>query len=241
MRLQISSIGKKYRGMHKTSDPNDGYLGSGNHIQAAIRKYGVKNFKKTVIFIAFDYDSMLWAESQLVDQDWVERQDTYNIVVGGGGSFTKRVEGSWVNLMQIESVKQKRKITMEDRYPQGQPSLFDSDNNPMKSFETRAKMVESRNSHPLGYHQGRTFFFSDQIYEKHRKRMTEANPMKTEECRQRIRDRTAQRLGFQNDQQLTSYIQSLYDTLAMKPSLICKVLGVDESTVICRLQKGGEK
>lgn len=78
-----------YRGLHKTSNLNDDYLGSGDHLRHAIKKYGKENFEKKVIFIAFDYESMVWAEGVLVDQCWVNRDDTYNIVRGGWVSTEK--------------------------------------------------------------------------------------------------------------------------------------------------------
>ena len=41
--------GKKYIGKHSTDDLNDGYLGSGKAIQQAIKKYGEKNFSRTIL------------------------------------------------------------------------------------------------------------------------------------------------------------------------------------------------
>jgi len=37
---------KNYIGQHITKDINDGYMGSGHAITAAIKKYGRENFKK---------------------------------------------------------------------------------------------------------------------------------------------------------------------------------------------------
>jgi len=39
-----------YYGIHKTSRPNDSYLGSGTIIKLAVKKYGPKQFKKEVLF-----------------------------------------------------------------------------------------------------------------------------------------------------------------------------------------------
>ena len=41
---------KIYIGKHKTTDPNDDYIGSGKHLWRAITKYGRENFKKEVLF-----------------------------------------------------------------------------------------------------------------------------------------------------------------------------------------------
>jgi hypothetical protein len=77
---------KKYRGAHATETIEDGYLGSGRDLRMAIRKYGREQFTRTIIYMAFDYDAMWHAESLLVDQEWVDRKDTYNISLGGRGS-----------------------------------------------------------------------------------------------------------------------------------------------------------
>lgn len=51
--------GKIYIGKHITEDPNDRYLGSGHLFYKAVRKYGVKNFKKEVLFIFDNEEEML--------------------------------------------------------------------------------------------------------------------------------------------------------------------------------------
>ena len=77
---------KKYRGAHVCEDLDDGYLGSGYNIRIALRKYGRQNFERHILFMAFDYAGMWYAESVLVDTEWVSRVDTYNISLGGRGS-----------------------------------------------------------------------------------------------------------------------------------------------------------
>lgn len=43
--------GKLYIGSHKTKDLNDGYMGSGKYLLRAQEKYGIKNFRKEVLFV----------------------------------------------------------------------------------------------------------------------------------------------------------------------------------------------
>ena len=79
--------GKIYIGQHETYDPNDDYMGSGNLIKRAIKKYGVENFKKEILFDFETEEEMNAKEKELVNESFVEREDTYNLVLGGRGSW----------------------------------------------------------------------------------------------------------------------------------------------------------
>lgn len=95
---------KIYVGVHKTEDPNifDGYLGRGlwkNHTRYiknpiapfhyAVRKYGIENFKREVLFI-YPYnkegeEKAYNKEAEIVDEAFIARDDTYNVALGGKG------------------------------------------------------------------------------------------------------------------------------------------------------------
>lgn len=81
--------GKIYIGIHATYNLNDGYMGSGKRIRAAIAKYGISNFKKTILKFYGSLAEVLEAEKEIVTEDFCRRADTYNIAVGGkcGGSL----------------------------------------------------------------------------------------------------------------------------------------------------------
>ena len=75
--------GKMYIGQHRTNNLDDGYMGSGKLIKRAIKKYGVENFKKEIQGFYEDMEELNYMERVLVDQTWVDREDTYNLVIGG--------------------------------------------------------------------------------------------------------------------------------------------------------------
>ena len=76
---------KIYIGVHGTINPNDNYMGSGLHIKRAITKYGKENFKKEILFEFDNKKDVYLMESEIVNVEFVKRQDTYNISIGGKG------------------------------------------------------------------------------------------------------------------------------------------------------------
>lgn len=79
--------GKIYVGKHKTSNLEDGYIGSGLLLWRAIDKYGIENFEKKILFFCESEDAMDAKEAEIVDEDFVARADTYNIALGGSGGW----------------------------------------------------------------------------------------------------------------------------------------------------------
>lgn len=76
--------GKIYIGAHTTRNLDDGYMGSGHAIQAAIKKYGVDNFRREILFHAFDKASLYYAERfYFVTPEYVSQSNNYNLIKGG--------------------------------------------------------------------------------------------------------------------------------------------------------------
>ena len=83
--------GKFYIGAHQTVDLKDKYLGSGKHLKYAIKKYGIKNFDKEILFDFSNPEEMFQKEAEIVTSSFILREDTYNIKIGGFGGF------DWIN------------------------------------------------------------------------------------------------------------------------------------------------
>ena len=96
--LTVNIANKKiYIGVHKTNPEKfDGYIGCGviitqpntyknssTHFQYAVNKYGVDNFIRFTLY-EFDTEEEAYKmEEQLVTEEFVKREDTYNMTVGG--------------------------------------------------------------------------------------------------------------------------------------------------------------
>lgn len=75
--------GKIYIGQHATENLDDGYMGSGLAIKRAIKKYGIDNFTKEILYDVDDWELMDFLEELIVDEEFVARPDTYNLKTGG--------------------------------------------------------------------------------------------------------------------------------------------------------------
>ena len=95
----INKINNKiYIGVHKTENPEvfDGYLGCGAyankpssynktkyHLHNAILKYGPKNFYRVTLKVFNTPEEAFQLEAKLVNEEFIKREDTYNMTVGG--------------------------------------------------------------------------------------------------------------------------------------------------------------
>jgi len=77
---------KIYIGVHATTNPNDDYMGSGNLIKKSILKHGKENFIKSILFEYDNEQDAYLKEKELVNKSFIQRNDTYNLMLGGYGS-----------------------------------------------------------------------------------------------------------------------------------------------------------
>lgn len=86
---------KIYIGCHMTKNLDDNYMGSGKRLGYAKKKYGIENFKKEILSIHETPEEMLAEEARLVNDELLKRDDVYNLVCGGKGSF-RGPNGEWI-------------------------------------------------------------------------------------------------------------------------------------------------
>lgn len=78
--------GTVYVGAHKTSDIDDGYMGSGKRIKRAIAKHGINNFTKEFLHELSSVEEMYAKEAEIVTEEFL-KGNVYNLKVGGEGGW----------------------------------------------------------------------------------------------------------------------------------------------------------
>jgi group I intron endonuclease len=121
---------KYYIGFHNTDneDLDPGYLGSGNNLKLAKRKYGKENFRRDIICFASNELTLGDLEAYLVNAETVKDPLCYNIAFGGHGG---------------------------NRGPEVNAKISASNTGKTASPETKAKMSATRTGKP-GPNKGKT-------------------------------------------------------------------------------------
>lgn len=116
----------------------DPYMGSGKIIRLAIKKQGIQNFSKQILGIFHDKQLAYLYEQLIVNQDFVDDPNTYNIKIGGvGGSTNKGIPHSEQTKRKIGDANRRRIWTDQSRLKMSQSKNNISD-------ETRAKIKSAR-------------------------------------------------------------------------------------------------
>lgn len=74
-----------YYGVHSTDNLEDGYMGSGQRLKYAYKKYGMQNFKKEILKFFDSKKEAFEYEAEMVTEELVKNPDCYNIQLGGKG------------------------------------------------------------------------------------------------------------------------------------------------------------
>lgn len=108
--------GKYYIGQHKTEDPYDDYMGSGNLIKAAIHKYSLSCFTKEILFDFDNFEDMNNKEKQLVTLSTCYPNDpmSYNLAEGGHGGNNIRYDIPEIKNAHIQKIRQTYMNLSED-------------------------------------------------------------------------------------------------------------------------------
>lgn len=159
--------GKKYRGIHKTSNINDNYIGSGIPFTNAVKKYGKENFKRDILEFCDSYDELLEKEKIYVDEEWVKNRTNYNIKTGGQSSgilsdeskkkISETLKRKYKNGELIATIGERIKITgswckglkMNDEFKKkcseaAKKRYKDDENHPLKLFGSKINTEEQK-------------------------------------------------------------------------------------------------
>lgn len=83
---------KVYIGRHSTNNLNDGYIGSGVEFTKAVKEFGRKNFKHEILFVFDNWKEMVDKETELLTEEFVDSDETYNSTRQGKGLVTHTEE-----------------------------------------------------------------------------------------------------------------------------------------------------
>lgn len=90
---------KFYVGMHQTKKLDDGYMGSSKSLKFDIDIFGIDKFKKEILFNFDNFEDMRQCEKRIVNKEFVERSDTYNLNTGGGMAYY------YINKHKLNNIK----------------------------------------------------------------------------------------------------------------------------------------
>lgn len=92
-----------YIGMHRTTNENDGYFGSGNLLKRSIAKYGKENHIKEILEYCNSKEELCKREAEIVNTELLKDELCLNMMTGGMGGAT--MTGKKCSLEVIEKLR----------------------------------------------------------------------------------------------------------------------------------------
>lgn len=130
-----------YIGIRSTDNVDDGYLGSGHRIKAAVRKHGRENFQREILFMCQTRNEALDHERDIVTKQLLQDPLCLNLTVGGRG-----LQVDHLDLSSKEKIR--LKLTGKSKTEQHKQKLSDAAKGRPKSEDHKQKLREIR----LGTH-----------------------------------------------------------------------------------------
>jgi hypothetical protein len=133
-------------------------MGSGKYLKLAQEKYGIENFNKEILFVFDNPHSMYAKEAEIVNEEFISEQNTYNLKIGGFGGFDyinsigKNIYGMNGKTLNVKNnFERGRKIQAEKRKtdPSYAKMINEKISNALKgrpgTFKGKTHSVETKN------------------------------------------------------------------------------------------------
>lgn len=134
-------INKKYYiGQHKKTYFDEKYHGSGKLLKRAIQKYGIENFRTSMICVAKDKDELNEREKFYIDymQSMYQYGKGYNISIGGDGGHILENASDEVREKRLATYRVQNKGSRNPNFGNG--DKIAGDKNPSKRPDVREKI-----------------------------------------------------------------------------------------------------
>ena len=141
--------GKIYIGKHEMFNVDDNYFGSGKYLNLAIKKYGLENFTKTILFELQNREEMNLLEKLVVTPEFCARKDTYNINVGGDGGWYYSNKQSNCSIQRSTAGKNGRAKLWQKAKAAGYTSLIAYQNRHKTNDQLNAINKKQRLNHKI--------------------------------------------------------------------------------------------
>lgn len=118
--------GKIYIGSHKTKDLNDDYMGSGKYLKHSQEKYGIDKFTKEILFVFETVEEMYAKEAELVNEEFLATENTYNLKIGGYGGWDYINSSEETRIQKNKKAREKANESIKRLYGVDNPAKLNS-------------------------------------------------------------------------------------------------------------------